>query len=470
MLASELSLAGVQPIVLEQAGEASEYSRSLTLHARSVEVFGQRGLDWFRDYPRVQSYNFGLLQLQHLIDESLIPLLVPQRHVERLLEDRATGMGADVRRGHEVIDAQQDRDGVTVIVRGPDGEYQLRASYLVGCDGGASRVRKLAGIGFPGTASSANGLTADVITDPEVKERIAPTLHQAGLFAVIPLQPGLFRVTTIEFGVEQTGKDVEPTLEEFRASIKRVAGVDLPLLDQAEVRWLSRFGNATRLADSYRAGRIFLAGDSAHIHLPVSGQGLNTGIQDAVNLGWKLAAEIHGWAPEGLLDTYESERRPIGERVCMNTRAQDALMHPLDRVGPLRELMAELLRLPAVCQYVTDMVTGVGITYPVSYPGREDAHPLLGRRLPAFVTEDGATGTSLLASGRAVLFTAQESVTAEGWADRVDVVRIGAVPELDAAVVLVRPDGHVIFTDRAGADSEGLRLALKTWFGEPKTA
>lgn len=471
MLAGELGLAGVPSVVIERQPEANGWSRSLTLQARSVEVLAQRGLDWFREYPHVRSYNFGLLELTGLIDRSLVPLLVPQRRLEERLEERAIDLGVDIRRGQEVLGFAQDAEGVTVTVGSAEGEYRLRGGYLVGCDGGSSTVRKLGGIDFPGSASTIDGITGDVITSPDVEERLPPTLYDTGLFAVTPLAPGHFRVTAIEFGQEQTSKHVPVTVDEFGDKIKRVAGVDCRILQIGEARWLSRFGNPTRLAERYRDGRVFLAGDSAHIHLPVSGQGLNTGIQDAWNLGWKLAAAVNGWAPPGLLDSYEAERRPVGRRVCMNTRAQDALMYPLERVGPLREIFRELLRIEEVNRSLTDMVTGIGIRYPMTASPDATDHPLLGKRMAdiALSTADGATSTwRVLHSGRGVVLVLSGAPAPElrGWEDRVDTIAASPDQDLEAAVLLIRPDGHVAYVDRTGTDHDGMRLALRTWFGD----
>ncbi|WUQ01911.1 FAD-dependent monooxygenase [Streptomyces sp. NBC_00247] len=476
MLASELSLSGVETVVIERFTEPSDYSRSLTLHARTAEVLEQRGLNRFSQYPRVGSYNFGLVELQDYIDdESLLPLLVPQREIEHLLEERAVELGADVRRGQEVVGFEQDESGVTVTVRPADGpEYRITGAYLIGCDGGSSIVRKLAGIGFPGTTSTADGLTADVITPEDVEEFIHPTICQPGMYASIPLSPGLHRVTAFEFGVPKTGKDIPPTVEEFQAKFRKCAGHDLSILSTGEVRHLSRVGNATRLADHYRERRVFLAGDACHIHLPISGQGLNTGVQDALNLGWKLAAELNGWAPEGLLDTYEAERRPVGERLCWSTSAQDGLLFPLDQVAPLRELFTELVKMDVVNKHLMNTLNGLGIKYDMDPNGQggEPAHALVGGRVPVgkLSTADGEiTLSEMLHTARGVLFLLGDQELPEhlaaGWADRVDVVRAGANPEIDAATLLVRPDGYVAHADTTGTDGERLRGALLTWFG-----
>ncbi|MEV0643069.1 FAD-dependent monooxygenase [Streptomyces sp. NPDC050619] len=479
MLASELSLAAVETVVIERFTEPSDYSRSLTLHARTAEVLEQRGLNRFSEYPRVASYNFGLVELQdHVEDESLLPLLVPQRDIERLLEERAAELGADIRRGQEVVGFEQDDGEVTVTVRPADGpEYRITADYLVGCDGGSSTVRKLAGIDFPGTASTADGLTADVITPLDVEEFIHPTICQPGMYASIPLRPGLHRVTAFEFGKEKTSKAIAPTVEEFQAKFRTCSGQDLGILATGEVRHLSRVGNATRLAAQYRKGRVLLAGDACHIHLPISGQGLNTGVQDALNLGWKLAAEVNGWAPAGLLDSYHAERRPVGERLCWSTSAQDGLLYPLNEVEPLRELFADLVKMERVTKHLMGTLSGLGIKY--AMPAGEQrsdrpTHPLVGGRVPTgkVTTPDGEISLSdTLHTGRGVLFVRGEldlpADLATGWSHRVDLVRTQAGADLTAATLLVRPDGYVAHADDTGVDGDALRHSLLSWFGQP---
>jgi len=474
MLAAELRVFGVEAVVLERRPEPIPWSRALVLQRRSVEVFQQRGLHWFDDAPRWYSHNFGFVNLTRLNDrEEYVPFRVAQRRVERLLEERCAETGVDLRYGHEVVAVAQDDDGVTVGVRGPDGAYELRGAYLAGCDGGRSTVRKLAGVDFPGTASTCHGVTADVDSvGAEHPDGIKPQLTDKGLFAVTPLDDSdLFRATFIEFGVPLPDESVPVTVDELRDGIRRVTGLELEL---GEVHWLSRFGNATRLAAEYRSGRVFLAGDAAHIHFPSGGQGLNTGIQDAVNLGWKLAADLHGWAPAGLLDTYHAERHEVGRAVCMYAQSQVALYHPLDRVGPLRSIVSELLSLEDVARYLLGLVTGVGLRYPL--PGA-DAHPLIGQRVPSveLVTPSGSVSTNeTLHDGRGVLLELTDGAAdlgdLSGWADRVAVVRGKPAPDLAASVALVRPDGYIAYAHDGAAAPEALHAALRTWFGEPDAA
>ncbi|HEY3870271.1 MAG TPA: FAD-dependent monooxygenase [Actinocrinis sp.] len=475
MLACELRLAGVEAVVLEERPEPIPWSRSMALHTRSIEALRQRGFDFFEGARPWSSYNFGFLELTRILDDpAQIPLLVPQLDVERALEARARETGADIRPGHQVVGLVQDEHGVEVEVRTATGDYRIRGDYLAGCDGGRSAVRKLAGIEFPGTASRVHGVTADVEFASEVPSEINARLYPAGLFASGEFEPGVHRVTSIEFDVQPPGREVPMTIDEVRESARRVAGVEL---DIRKVRWVARFGDATRQATAYRSGRVFLAGDAAHIHFPSAGQGLNTSIQDALNLGWKLAGAIKGWGGSALLDTYHAERHPIGARVCMYSSAQVALYHPLDKVGPLRELFSELLRLKQVSTHLLGLSTGLGLRYPMEYPGiarTEAPHPLLGGRAPdvKLAKDGGVTSVAAtLQSGRGVLLDLTGSDTvgavAAGWSDRVDTVAAQPVEDLDAAVVLIRPDGYVAHADRDGRDVEGLRAALSWWFGAP---
>ncbi|GHF65866.1 FAD-dependent monooxygenase [Streptomyces thermodiastaticus] len=483
MTACELRLGGVDTVVLERLTVPSGQSRALGLHARTVEVFEQRGLlDKVEAkapvWPRGHFAGLRKVDLTRLDGDHGYALMVPQSRTEELLEERARELGATVLRGHALTGLTQDDDRVTAEVAGPDGTWRLTARYLVGCDGGASTVRKLAGVAFPGTASTVNAVLGDVrILGDRPASRELRRLP-GGLFGLIPLDGDLFRVVAVEFDTEPVPKDVPVTLEELRATARRVSGLDLDVTDP---RWLSRFGDATRQAVRYRSGRVLLAGDAAHIHFPAGGQGLNTGIQDAVNLGWKLAATVRGWAPGGLLDTYHAERHPVAHRVCMNTRAQLALMHPADRITPLRDLFSELMDLDQVNTYLAEMITGLDIRYPMddgTAPGAV-RHRLVGRRVPPLQvdTAQGRTSTArLLRSGHGLLldFTDGGSLAAfaESCAGRVRYVaaRPGDRAKADdLAALLVRPDGYVAWACSDGGDHAGLRRALRTWFAAPET-
>ncbi|PTA47666.1 FAD-dependent monooxygenase [Micromonospora sp. RP3T] len=471
MLACELRVAGVATVLLERLPEPTGQSRALALHARSAEVLDQRGLlDPFLAEGVVWPHGHyaGLrLDMARLDGRHRYTLHAPQSRVEALLEKAAVGLGAEIRRGHEVVGLSQHDDGVEVTVRANGDEYRLSGSYLVGCDGGHSAVRKLAGIGFPGTPSSLWGVLADVDAfDAPVAIREA-IISERGWFSVIPLDEKLTRLMFIQD--EPPRGDVENlTAEDLRAMVREMTGMDVAV---GRPQWSSRFGDATRLAERYRQGRVFLAGDAAHIHFPLAAQGMNTGIQDAANLGWKLAATLHGWAPPGLLDTYHSERHPVGEFVCTNVRAQIVLTFPSDRMAPARDLLSRLLEFDDVHDYLSRRMSGTDVRYRVDGP-QDD--PLLGRRLPDAVlaTADGETTVlATLRGGRGVLLDLSAgggTDAVHGWSDRVDLVRADAVPDLPPEAFLLRPDGHLVWHGRAGDD--GLAEALRNWFGVPAAA
>jgi 2-polyprenyl-6-methoxyphenol hydroxylase-like FAD-dependent oxidoreductase len=479
MLACELGLAGAQVVVIEPLPERSPASPGMAVNSGFVETLDQRGLmDPIREETFVlPGAHFSLiwLDLTRLTEPHADAYLVPQSRVERLLEERALSLGAEIRRGHEVVSLDQDSTGVTAGVRARRGDYQLRGDYLVGCDGANSTVRSLVGIDFPGTDDpTCSGITGDVEVElaDMVGEHFGAYVSETGaVYTGAPIGPGLLRVSTIEFGVDASILEAPVTPEEFFSAIKRITGVEL---NGREPRWLSRFGNTTRQATRYRADRVFLAGDAAHVLFPVNGLGLCTGVQDVVNLGWKLAADLHGWAPAGLLDTYEEERYLVGRQACRDVRAQAALMYPPDRVNPLREVIGELLQYDDVQRHLIEMVTGVGVRYPFepTGPSVAEPHPLLGRRLPNLVlrTAHGeGTVASTLYTGRGVLLDlsggGSELADVSGWKDRVDVVTAEPMPEIAATALLLRPDGHTAWVGGADADGEGLLTALATWFG-----
>ncbi|MFC4049290.1 FAD-dependent monooxygenase [Actinomadura syzygii] len=473
MLACELALANVHAVVVEKLLDPSGESRGMGLHARSLETLDQRGLlERFGDdtpvWPRA---HFALMWMDLSDFDTTFTYIVPQWRTEKILDERARELGVDLRRGEVVVAVDQDDDGVSVGVRNAAGEeYRLRGEYLVGADGGGSTVRKLAGFDFPGTDSTYHGVLGD-IEEYDAVDGIETTLYpDKGMYAAIPLGPDVLRIMTTEFDAELPPDDQEVTLDELRASVKAITGEEPRV---GKPRWLSRFGNASRQVTAYRRGRIFLAGDAAHVHYPMGGQGLNSGIQDAVNLGWKLAAEINGWGPPALLDSYHAERHPVAARVARNTEAQLALLHPVGKIGPLRDLFGELLQYKEVRRHLIEMVTGIAVAYDFEYPDRADGpHPLEGRRIPnaTLATSDGErTVAETLRAGHGVLLDLSggdaESVDVSNWAGRVDLVRARPVEEIDAAVALVRPDGYIAYAHGDGSDPEGLELALKTWFG-----
>ncbi|MET8380819.1 rifampin monooxygenase [Streptomyces microflavus] len=459
MLACELRLAGVRTVVLEKLAEPTRETRGRGLHVRSVEVMDQRGLlDRFlavSEKFQVGGF-FGGIQKpwpDRLDTAHPYGLSTLQPVTERLLRERAVELGAEIRRGCEVTGVSRQDDGVTVTLA--DGTH-LRSRYLVGCDGGRSVVRKELGIAFPGEPATVETLLGDMemTEDPEVVAGVVAEVRRTQLrFGTIPNGDGTFRVIVPADGVSED-RAAAPTLEEFKQRLRDLAGTDFGVHSP---RWLSRFGDATRQAERYRVGRALLAGDAAHIHPPTGGQGLNLGVQDAFNLGWKLAAEVNGWAPEGLLDSYHTERHPVGARVLDNTRAQITLLGTGPGATALREMFAKLMDFEEVNRYVTGMITAVDVRYDLG-----EGHELLGRRLRDLPLGQGRL-YELMHGGRGLLLDRTGELSVAGWADRVDQVADPA-EELDVPAVLLRPDGHVAW---AGEEQKELDGALARWFGAP---
>lgn len=330
---------------------------------------------------------------------------------------------------------------------------RLRSRYLAGCDGGRSIVRKLLGVGFPGEPATVETLLGDMemAEDPATVAAVVAEVRRTQLrFGTIPNGDGTFRVVVPAAGVSD--RATAPTLEEFKERLRAVAGTDFGVHSPV---WLSRFGDATRQAERYRVGRVMLAGDAAHIHPPTGGQGLNLGVQDAFNLGWKLAAAVDGWAPEGLLDSYHHERHPVGARVLDNTRAQITLLGTDAGATALRALFGRLMDFEEVNRYVTGMITAVDVRYDFG-----EGHALLGRRMKDLELKRGRL-YSLTHEGRGLLLDRTGLLSVEGWADRVDHIVDGS-EELDVPAVLLRPDGHVAW---AGEDQRDLVDHLPKWFG-----
>ncbi|MFF5707098.1 FAD-dependent monooxygenase [Streptomyces sp. NPDC012794] len=475
MLAGELRLAGVAVVVLERLERRTGESRGLGFTTRTLETFDQRGLlARFGEIERSTQGHFGGIPLDFgvLDDACQAAKTVPQSVTETHLEEWATSLGADIRRGHEVLSVRDDGEGVDVEVRGPDGTDTLRAGWLVGCDGGRSTVRKAVGFDFPGTAATMEMFLAD-IKGIELKPRMIGETLPGGMVMVGPLPGGTTRIVVCERGTPPRRRESPPSFEEVAAAWQRLTGEDI---SAAEPVWVSAFGDAARQVTEYRRGRVLLAGDAAHIHLPAGGQGMNTGIQDAVNLGWKLASVVLGRAPLSLLDTYHAERHPVGRRLLMNTRAQGLLFLSGAEVQPLRDSLRELMAYEDVARHLAAMVTGLEITYDV---GR-GSHPLLGRRMPRLelTGADGrpTSSTELLRPARGVLLDLADNPRlrqrAAAWAERVDTVTArpretpaGGDGPYGTTALLIRPDGYVAWA--APGSHHDLPMALERWFGTP---
>ncbi|HET6340076.1 MAG TPA: FAD-dependent monooxygenase [Polyangiales bacterium] len=467
MLAGELALAGVDVAIVERR-ESHDVAglRAGGLHIRTIEVLDQRGIaDRFVSQGQmIQSAPFARIALD--ISDSPTRhnyyLALWQYRIEHILADWIGELGVPIYRGREVTDFAQDDTGVDIQLS--DG-LSLRAKYLVGCDGGRSLIRKKAGIDFPGWDPSTSYLIAEVEMAEEPEWGIRR--GEKGINALGKLEDG--KRARVVLNEQQIGRQDEPTLRDVRDALIAVYGTDYGL---RSATYISRFTDMARQAASYRDRRVLLAGDAAHVHSPVGGQGLNIGVQDAVSLGWKLAQVVHGTSPESLLSTYHAERHPVGARVLRNTMAITALDRGDDRNEALRQLMSEMLRMDAPRKQYVAMISGLDTHYDFG-----EGHPLLGRRMPDLdlVTADGPQRVfSLLHEARPVLLNLGEPGAFDiiPWAKRVRLIEaryagawelpvFGAVSAPTA--VLIRPDGHVAWVG-SGTD-HGLRAALSTWFG-----
>ncbi|MEU3626635.1 rifampin monooxygenase [Amycolatopsis coloradensis] len=455
-LAAELRLHDVRVLVLEKETEPVSFARIVGLHIRSLELLAMRGLlervrEHGRQRPAAGFFAAIAKPAPEGLDSAHAYLLgIPQPVIVRLLEEHAIQLGAEVRRGRAVAGFEQDDDGVTVELA--DGE-QLRTRYLVGCDGARSTVRKLLGVGFPGEPSRTETLMGEMEVKASREEIAAKMAELGGIhksFWLRPVGEKVYSVVVPASGVSDRAES--PTLGDFEQELRAIAGTDFGVHSP---RWLSRFGDATRLAESYRVGRVLLAGDAAHIHPPTGGQGLNLGVQDAFNLGWKLAARIRGWAPETLLDTYQAERHPVAADVLDNTRAQMELSSPEPGPRAVRRLLTELMDFTEVNRYLIEKITAIDIRYDFG-----EGPDLLGRRLRDIDVKQGRL-YDLLRHGRGLLLDRTERLTTGGWSDRVDHVA-DPTAGLDVPCVLLRPDGHVAWI---GDDQRDLDEHLARWFG-----
>jgi 3-(3-hydroxy-phenyl)propionate hydroxylase len=467
MLAGELALAGIDVVIVERrASQEVDGSRAGGLHSRTIEVLDQRGIaERFLtagQAMQIQGFVGVPLDISDFPTRHNYGLALWQSHFERILAGWVGELGVPILRGCEVVGFAQDDTGVDVEL---SGDTSLRAEYLVGCDGGRSLIRKAAQIDFPGLDPSTSWMIAEVEMNEQPELGMRP--EGGGIGPVNRVEGGgPFRVVLKEQQVEHAS---EPTLQDLREALVAAYGTDYGVHSP---NWISRFTDTARQAATYRHGRVLLAGDAAHVHPPQGGQGLNTGVQDAVNLGWKLAQVVKRTSPESLLDTYHAERHPVGARVLHNTMAQVALSSPDDRHQALRDTMTELLSMDEPRKRIAAMLSGLDIHYDLG-----EGHPLLGRRMPDLDlhTAGGPTRVfTLLHDARPVLLNlgAPGGFDISPWANRVRLVdakhdgvwELPVLGEIAAPpAVVIRPDGHVAWAGDL-TDPE-LPRALATWFG-----
>jgi 2-polyprenyl-6-methoxyphenol hydroxylase-like FAD-dependent oxidoreductase len=473
MLAGDLARAGLGCTVLERRAEESNLTRAFAVHARTLELLDARGLadDLVATGARVGGLRvFGQLE----VDLSRLPtrfpyvLVTPQYHTEGVLEAYASAFGAQIVRGADVVDLRQDTDGVELEVRCEDGNLSTRrAMYAIGADGVGSTIRQALALPFPGHSAVQSVMLADVQLSEAPEEVLTVNAAGDGFSFLAPFGDGWYRVIAWDRR-RQLPDDAPVELEEVRDITQRVLGTDYGMHNP---RWMSRFHSDERQVTKYRVGRVFLAGDAAHVHSPAGGQGMNAGLQDAANLGWKLAAAVHGWAPVGLLDSYHTERYPVGRAVLRGSGALLRLaLAQSQATRAARWLLANVVgRFGSPPALVSRAVSGIGIAY--ATPRGE--HRLAGRRAPDIRLAPGKAGKTrlyeILRGGRFVLLTPAGARAAIGrrWTDRVD----SATPaDATLPIVLVRPDGYVAWaTDETAPASrdEALRTALTRWCGQP---
>jgi 2-polyprenyl-6-methoxyphenol hydroxylase-like FAD-dependent oxidoreductase len=512
LLACELRLAAVATTVIERAPKRPDFCRGFNLNPRSLDLLARRGLagpliDEGWQVPHAAFSGLPVtLSLAGASTDHPFSLGIPQTRVEEVLEARALDLGADIRRGHELRGLEQDSASVTATIAdsATGREYRARAAYLAGCDGGRSTVRKQAGIDFPGTAATRFFLLGDVELAEQETLSFGFNHGPGGRVLAIP-RPGYVRIITADRRAPAEGdRDASVTLDQLQSAVDDALGRHVRL---RTARWLTRYGDAARQAAEYVRGRVVLAGDAAHIHPPAGAIGVNVALDDAFNLGWKLAATVRGDAPDHLLGSYHTERHPAGAKILVNTQAQVLLDNPGDRLGPLTDLLTRAAAHPAGNRAFAEIITGLDTRYDVD---QQADHPWLGRLAPnlELTTDAGPTdlATELtLAAGRSLLLDLAEPhpdpaqphpdhaeprpggqaedtaipQAAAAWGDRVSITRATCPAHPDLRAILVRPDGHTAWlstADRthanpdrthanAGHPAEGLRQALTHWHG-----
>jgi 2-polyprenyl-6-methoxyphenol hydroxylase-like FAD-dependent oxidoreductase len=475
MLATELQLMGVQVLVVERRAEPDTDIKAEGINTASVEALDRRGLLPAAEavvQHRAQGHyapfagHFGGIQVPAAPVDRDDPLLrnrgqsgwylqIPQVELERVLARRAAELGVEIRRGIAITGFDADDDGATVHL---DSGDRVHTEWLVGCDGGRSLVRHRAGIEFAGTDPEITGRQGIFTVEGTEQLKSGWQYTPTGLYVCGPT-PG--RLRTIEFAGPPADRDAPVTAAEMEASVKRVSGLDVRITGIVSA---ARFTDNARQATTYRHGRVLLCGDAAHVHSPFSGQGMNLGLGDAVNLGWKLAATVHGWAPKGLLDTYTSERHPVGAEILDWTRAQVAMMRGDAATSALRNTLADMLRTPDGATYYVKRASGLWPRYDLG-----GGHPLVGAIAPKLLLDDGTWLADYAHGGRTLLVDLvgddQLSALAESYAGRFDLVR-GRSNDEGLSALLVRPDGFVAWASADGeSDSAGLQSALTRWLG-----
>ncbi len=474
-LAAELRLGGASVIVLEKRDRRSDHSRAFTLHARTLELFASRGLagPWLAGGIQIPTTHYAMLSsrldLTGLDSDFPFVLFTPQVRTEELLEARAVQSGAQVLRGWEVTGITSTDAGTSVTAAGPPGPREFTGRFLVGCDGRRSIVREASGIGYTGTEDTITCAIGDVRLDEADVPPAITTDSPGGSFYGVRIDAGRYRLIGIDHASMFTPRQVPLEFAEFRAIIQRLAGRDFGMRDPS---WLTRAGSSTFQADSYRRGRVLLAGDAAHVHFPMGGQGLNLGLQDAMNLGWKLAAVAASAAPAALLDSYEAERAPVGRAVIDDTLAQTALVAATGREGQaLRAMMTAAL---AASRELNSRLAVAASGVEVAYPPAGNAHPLAGRRVPNLALASGPDVFGLLQAGRfCVTGIAPEALTAALGAEalaRLTVTGSGFAatpsPWDEVAATLIRPDGHLAWAaDHAAGPASAGQAAASALLG-----
>jgi 2-polyprenyl-6-methoxyphenol hydroxylase-like FAD-dependent oxidoreductase len=452
--AAELARRGVDVVVLERLDRPSPYSKALTVHPRTLEVFGQRGLaqEPIDGGIRLPDGHFAILEkrVDYGVLDTPYPflLLFPQHDTEVMLERAARDLGVDIRRGHEVLEVLDKGDVVVTTVRSGGATYTIESAYLVGADGARSLVRDAAGVEFEGTSTRNWGLLGDIVLDDPPESRAFSPSNEHGSLLVVPLpRTGMYRIVGNSTVIPDTS---ELTFDQLRAAVTAVAGTDFGMRDPV---WLSRYGDAAKIVSSYRAGRVLVAGDAAHIHLPAGGVGMNAGIRDAANLGWRLADVVHGLAPDSTLDQYADERRQVGLDLLLATRAQAALRSTTGDGLALRALMSELIAtVPEFSQVLAERLSGLHVKYDL--PG----HPLAGSRAPdlplagasasLFAALHEAQPVVVAAPGLVDATTAaelrQRAISAQPLAHQERAAWAGVT------AALIRPDGYVAWATEGG--------------------